>query len=198
MSAAVAGLRLAPPRGAVAHRGRAAARAAPAAPSAPRAARPAPRLRAPPAAMRASAAAAGAPLAAGAPEPAVAAASVPRRKVAVFVEPSPFSHTSGMKNRFLNLISNLTDQGDEVRGAPAAWQSAQGQKAAPRHNPACACTARCGCAAAPTPRGAAASAAWLRAPRSPRADVRCGRSGEGSPSGSVHWPARLAPPLRFK
>jgi len=41
----------------------------------------------------------------------------PSRRVALFVEPSPFSHTSGMKNRFLNLISNLTAQGDEVRPA---------------------------------------------------------------------------------
>jgi sulfoquinovosyltransferase len=40
---------------------------------------------------------------------------VPKRRVAVFVEPSPFSHTSGMKNRFLNLLANLTEQGDEVR-----------------------------------------------------------------------------------
>ena len=31
-----------------------------------------------------------------------------KRRVAVFVEPSPFSHMSGMKNRFLRLI--------EVRG----------------------------------------------------------------------------------
>ena len=29
------------------------------------------------------------------------------RKVCVFVEPSPFSHVSGMKNRFLRLIENL-------------------------------------------------------------------------------------------
>lgn len=36
------------------------------------------------------------------------------RHVAVFVEPSPFSHISGMKNRFECLIKNLTDQGDDV------------------------------------------------------------------------------------
>ena len=35
-------------------------------------------------------------------------------KVAVFVEPSPFSHISGMKIRFLNLIKGLRDIGDEV------------------------------------------------------------------------------------
>jgi sulfoquinovosyltransferase len=36
------------------------------------------------------------------------------RNVAIFVEPSPFSHISGMKNRFECLIKNLTDQGDNV------------------------------------------------------------------------------------
>lgn len=36
------------------------------------------------------------------------------RNVAIFVEPSPFSHISGMKNRFESLIKNLTDQGDDV------------------------------------------------------------------------------------
>ena len=30
-----------------------------------------------------------------------------RRKVAIFVEPSPFSHVSGMKNRFECLIQGL-------------------------------------------------------------------------------------------
>lgn len=35
-------------------------------------------------------------------------------KVAVFVEPSPFSHISGMKIRFLNLIKGLREIGDEV------------------------------------------------------------------------------------
>jgi hypothetical protein len=50
---------------------------------------------------------------------AVASTAVPKRRIAVFVEPSPFSHTSGMKNRFLNLIANLTEQGDEVRAG--AW-----------------------------------------------------------------------------
>ena len=36
------------------------------------------------------------------------------RRVAIFVEPSPFSHVSGMKNRFLRLIENLREMGDEV------------------------------------------------------------------------------------
>ena len=37
-----------------------------------------------------------------------------RRRIAIFVEPSPFSHVSGMKNRFLRLIENLRDMGDDV------------------------------------------------------------------------------------
>ena len=36
------------------------------------------------------------------------------KKVAIFVEPSPFSHISGMKNRFECLIKGLRDAGDEV------------------------------------------------------------------------------------
>lgn len=36
------------------------------------------------------------------------------RNIAIFVEPSPFSHISGMKNRFECLIRNLKDQGDDV------------------------------------------------------------------------------------
>mmetsp|Transcript_37787 Transcript_37787/g.95457 ORF Transcript_37787/g.95457 Transcript_37787/m.95457 type:complete len:496 (+) Transcript_37787:109-1596(+) len=36
------------------------------------------------------------------------------RKVALFVEPSPFSHISGMKNRFECLIKCLRAEGDEV------------------------------------------------------------------------------------
>lgn len=36
------------------------------------------------------------------------------RKVAIFVEPSPFSHVSGMKIRFTNLIKGLRDIGDDV------------------------------------------------------------------------------------
>ncbi|XRB20163.1 sulfoquinovosyl transferase [Pseudoscourfieldia marina] len=38
----------------------------------------------------------------------------PTRRVAVIVEPSPFSHVSGMKNRFLQLIRTLRGAGDEV------------------------------------------------------------------------------------
>ena len=37
-----------------------------------------------------------------------------KRRVCIFVEPSPFSHVSGMKNRFLRLIENLTELGDDV------------------------------------------------------------------------------------
>ena len=43
----------------------------------------------------------------------VLSASTPR-KVAIFVEPSPFSHVSGMKIRFTNLIKGLRDIGDDV------------------------------------------------------------------------------------
>lgn len=47
-----------------------------------------------------------------------AAASAPAqftpKKVAIFVEPSPFSHISGMKNRFESLIKTLREAGDEV------------------------------------------------------------------------------------
>lgn len=39
-----------------------------------------------------------------------------KRRVAIFVEPSPFSHVSGMKNRFLRLIEDLATSGDDVRG----------------------------------------------------------------------------------
>ena len=38
----------------------------------------------------------------------------PPRKIAIFVEPSPFSHVSGMKIRFTNLIKGLRDIGDDV------------------------------------------------------------------------------------
>ncbi|KAJ3682668.1 hypothetical protein LUZ60_012895 [Juncus effusus] len=40
-------------------------------------------------------------------------ASVPRR-IALFVEPSPFAYISGYKNRFQNFIKHLRDMGDEV------------------------------------------------------------------------------------
>ena len=36
------------------------------------------------------------------------------RRVAIFVEPSPFSHISGMKNRFESLIKGLREAGDDV------------------------------------------------------------------------------------
>jgi len=35
-------------------------------------------------------------------------------KIAIFVEPSPFSHVSGMKIRFLNLIKGLRELGNDV------------------------------------------------------------------------------------
>jgi hypothetical protein len=59
--------------------------------------------------LRASATAAPAPESAS-----VASASYTPRKVALFVEPSPFSHISGMKNRFECLIKTLREAGDEV------------------------------------------------------------------------------------
>ncbi|KAJ9516133.1 hypothetical protein QJQ45_024563 [Haematococcus lacustris] len=37
-----------------------------------------------------------------------------RSRIAIFVEPSPFSHVSGMKNRFECLIKGLRQEGDEV------------------------------------------------------------------------------------
>lgn len=40
--------------------------------------------------------------------------AVKTQKVALFVEPSPFSHVSGMKNRFECLIKCLRQEGDEV------------------------------------------------------------------------------------
>ena len=43
-----------------------------------------------------------------------AAAARERKRICVFVEPSPFSHVSGMKNRFLRLIENLVELGDDV------------------------------------------------------------------------------------
>lgn len=36
------------------------------------------------------------------------------RRVAIFVEPSPFTHVSGMRNRFQCLIKGLRDLGDDV------------------------------------------------------------------------------------
>ena len=54
-----------------------------------------------------------------------------RRRVAVMVEPSPFSHVSGMRNRFLKLIEGLRAAGDEVlvftpdEAAPSEWHGAK-------------------------------------------------------------------------
>lgn len=36
------------------------------------------------------------------------------RRIALFIEPSPFSYVSGYKNRFQNFIKNLREMGDEV------------------------------------------------------------------------------------
>lgn len=36
------------------------------------------------------------------------------RRIAIFVEPSPFAYVSGYKNRFQNFIKNLREMGDEV------------------------------------------------------------------------------------
>ncbi|KAJ6826772.1 sulfoquinovosyl transferase SQD2-like [Iris pallida] len=36
------------------------------------------------------------------------------RRIALFVEPSPFAYVSGYKNRFQNFIKNLREMGDEV------------------------------------------------------------------------------------
>lgn len=40
--------------------------------------------------------------------------ATPPRKVALMVEPSPFTHTSGYSNRFKNLLLQLREAGDEV------------------------------------------------------------------------------------
>ena len=53
------------------------------------------------------------------------------------LQPSPFSHTSGMKNRFLNMIANLQEQGDEVRGSPRHWPRLRGRVRARRSASAC-------------------------------------------------------------
>jgi sulfoquinovosyltransferase len=47
------------------------------------------------------------------PEPAHEGESRPRR-IALFVEPSPFAYVSGYKNRFQNFIKYLREMGDEV------------------------------------------------------------------------------------
>lgn len=40
--------------------------------------------------------------------------ATPPRKIALMVEPSPFTHTSGYSNRFKNLLLQLRDAGDQV------------------------------------------------------------------------------------
>lgn len=57
----------------------------------------------------------------------------PPRKVALMVEPSPFTHVSGYSNRFKNLLLQLRDAGDEVlvivpdnsRDAPTEYAGAK-------------------------------------------------------------------------
>lgn len=96
------------------------ARAPPLAPVVSRRARPAPRRACPPPARASASAAPVEELVAGAGEDAAGAPPpLARRRIAVFVEPSPFSHTSGMKNRFLNMVANLSEQGDEARPGQA-------------------------------------------------------------------------------
>ncbi|CDF35291.1 unnamed protein product [Chondrus crispus] len=41
-------------------------------------------------------------------------AATPPRRIALMVEPSPFTHTSGYSNRFKNLLLQLRDAGDSV------------------------------------------------------------------------------------
>ncbi|KAJ0979612.1 hypothetical protein J5N97_015086 [Dioscorea zingiberensis] len=53
------------------------------------------------------------------------------RRIALFVEPSPFAYVSGYKNRFQNFIKNLREMGDEVivitthEGVPQEFYGAQ-------------------------------------------------------------------------
>ena len=44
-------------------------------------------------------------------------ATVPKRKVALLVEPTPFTHVSGYANRFQEMLKHLERSGDEVRVA---------------------------------------------------------------------------------
>ncbi|KAK9819279.1 hypothetical protein WJX81_005993 [Elliptochloris bilobata] len=46
--------------------------------------------------------------------PVLPAPATPPKNVFVFIEPSPFSHVSGMKIRFSNLIKGLREVGDDV------------------------------------------------------------------------------------
>ncbi|KQK02636.1 sulfoquinovosyl transferase SQD2 [Brachypodium distachyon] len=48
------------------------------------------------------------------PPPLLDEASLRPRRVALFVEPSPFAYISGYKNRFQNFIKHLREMGDEV------------------------------------------------------------------------------------
>ncbi|KAL6907586.1 hypothetical protein ACP4OV_002625 [Aristida adscensionis] len=53
------------------------------------------------------------------------------RRIALFVEPSPFAYISGYKNRFQNFIKHLREMGDEVlvvtthKGAPEEFHGAK-------------------------------------------------------------------------
>lgn len=76
-----------------------------------------------PAVCRRGSSARRAPTTAGAVTAADAVDPVKKRKVMVFVEPSPFSHVSGMRNRFLGLIESLDQEGDDVRPALPATPS---------------------------------------------------------------------------
>lgn len=64
------------------------------------------------------------------PPPTSEADSRPRR-IALFVEPSPFAYVSGYKNRFQNFIKYLREMGDEVivvtthEGVPAEFHGAK-------------------------------------------------------------------------
>lgn len=43
------------------------------------------------------------------------------RRIALFVEPSPFAYVSGYKNRFQNFIRYLREMGDEVRALSSSF-----------------------------------------------------------------------------
>lgn len=44
----------------------------------------------------------------------IVVAQGPRKKIAIVVEPTPFTHVSGYSNRFKTHIEHLTKAGDEV------------------------------------------------------------------------------------
>lgn len=54
------------------------------------------------------------PVSVAQPQEHIALVPPPPRRVAILVEPSPFSHVSGYQNRFQNLIRGLRDHGDSV------------------------------------------------------------------------------------